>query len=44
MEMCSKCGIVFDDSDCPLCLAKDEISGLENTISELERNIKQEEK
>lgn len=29
MELCNKCDIVFDERNCPLCIAKDKIHDLE---------------
>jgi RNA polymerase subunit RPABC4/transcription elongation factor Spt4 len=44
MELCKRCGIVYEDSNCPLCEANDQIKTLEaevedliNIVAELER-------
>lgn len=39
MEYCNKCDIVFDDKDCPLCVAKDAIKDLEKRVESLEEQL-----
>ena len=37
MNYCNNCDIVYEERDCPLCEAKQEIKSLEQRIEELER-------
>lgn len=39
MNLCKDCDIVFDEKNCPLCVAKDRISELEDGIQFLKEKL-----
>ena len=41
MDICNQCNIVYDESKCPLCEAKEKIEALEEQLDNAEDELKE---